>query len=329
MKIRLPFFALLLLALSGCKPKETTITGQVFIVTRGAANIKLGAVEVLLVDKKQATDFIEKKQGEIATAIAASQNELAAAEQALETANESATKIDVYWNSLTPKRPWSVDVNAWNYYLVLTNGFFTSNTDFNKLRLQLEKVLRQKDIYDQQVNSLWDQREKALSYITDQRLNGNFAVGNGMDSLNARLDTALKARIAKFQEASTCMKQLEDIISAEKTEKFSNLSSARLRETAAKARLQTLQMAETFFADFSPQAIRRTHTDADGNFSIVCDRNKQFALFANAERAVLNGTEKYYWLVNVPTDSKAAQVLLSNNNLVSVDPDSFFNIKPQ
>src|ERR1017187_5424759 len=40
---------LLSAGLLGCKPKETALAGQVFIVTRGAENIKLGAVEVLLI----------------------------------------------------------------------------------------------------------------------------------------------------------------------------------------------------------------------------------------------------------------------------------------
>ena len=329
MKTCLIFLTLALAILSGCKPKETTVTGQIFIVTRSAENIRLGSVEVLLVDKKQATDFAAKKQREIETAIASGQNELAAAEQELEVANQSTDKIDAYWSSLVAKRPWSEDINAWDYYLVLTNGFSTSNVDFENRRVQLENVLRQKDVFDRQSKTLWDQHERAVNYITDQRLSGNFTAGNGMDNLNARLDAALQARTVKFKEASACMKQLEDIISADKKKRFSELRSAQLREVDAKARLQTLQMAETFFTGFSPPVIRRTRTDADGNFSIICDRNKPFTIFASAERVLLNGTEKYFWLVNVPTDAKTAQIFLSNNNLVSVDPDGYFKIKPQ
>ncbi len=33
-----------------------------FIVTKDAENIKLGDVEVVLIDKTQATDFLQKKQ---------------------------------------------------------------------------------------------------------------------------------------------------------------------------------------------------------------------------------------------------------------------------
>jgi hypothetical protein len=50
--------------------------------------------------------------------------------------------------------------------------------------------------------------------------------------------------------------------------------------------------------------------------------------FAKAERVVGTKTEKYFWLVNAPTNSEIAQVLLSNQNLVYADPDGYFKIKP-
>ena len=44
---------------------------------------------------------------------------------------------------------------------------------------------------------------------------------------------------------------------------------------------------------------------------------------------ILNKTETYYWLIDAPSGSKAAQILLSNNNLVFVDPDGYFKLKPK
>src|ERR1035441_5651709 len=50
------------LNLLGCKPNETIISGQVFIVTQGAENIKLGGVEIDLVEKQEVADCLNRTQ---------------------------------------------------------------------------------------------------------------------------------------------------------------------------------------------------------------------------------------------------------------------------
>jgi wobble nucleotide-excising tRNase len=65
-----------MLELTGCKPKQTTLSGQIFIVTQGAENVKLGAVEILLIDKTQATNFLHAKQPAIESEMASKQEEL-------------------------------------------------------------------------------------------------------------------------------------------------------------------------------------------------------------------------------------------------------------
>jgi hypothetical protein len=50
------------IGLAGCKPKETTMPGQVFIATSGRENIRLGAVEVLLIERQQVTNYLQKRQ---------------------------------------------------------------------------------------------------------------------------------------------------------------------------------------------------------------------------------------------------------------------------
>jgi hypothetical protein len=54
-----------MLGLAGCKPKQTTLAGQVFIVTQGADNVKLGDADILLIEKSNVTDFLHKKQSAI------------------------------------------------------------------------------------------------------------------------------------------------------------------------------------------------------------------------------------------------------------------------
>jgi len=92
---------------------------------------------------------------------------------------------------------------------------------------------------------------------------------------------------------------------------------------------QRYPTAEIYFADFSPAVIQKSLTDADGKFSLLYPSDKPFTLFAKAERVVGDTKETYFWLVNAPSDVETAQVFLSNNNLVTIDPDGHFKIKPR
>ena len=82
-------------------------------------------------------------------------------------------------------------------------------------------------------------------------------------------------------------------------------------------------------AVFSPPFIQKTITDADGKFSFVYPIEKPLTIFAHAQRMVGTKTEQYYWLINAPTNVETAQMFLSNHNLITVDPDGYFKIRPK
>ena len=85
---RLLILASLTAGLLGCKPKETIVSGQVFIVTAGAVNIPLGDVEVQFIEKQQVVEFLRKKEITIAAEIVANQHEEAAAGKDAEQAQK-------------------------------------------------------------------------------------------------------------------------------------------------------------------------------------------------------------------------------------------------
>lgn len=70
------FITIATFGLSGCKPKTTTLNGQMFIVTQGGDNIKLGDVEILLVDKAQVAARLAEKEPVVDADIASAQQEL-------------------------------------------------------------------------------------------------------------------------------------------------------------------------------------------------------------------------------------------------------------
>jgi hypothetical protein len=95
------------------------------------------------------------------------------------------------------------------------------------------------------------------------------------------------------------------------------------------SRLNATPSAEIYFKNFPPSYFQKSFTDADGKFSFSYSRDKSLAIYAKAERLVGDRTEKYYWLVNAPAGVEKSQLFLSNNNLVTIDPDGYFKTKPK
>jgi hypothetical protein len=73
-----------------------------------------------------------------------------------------------------------------------------------------------------------------------------------------------------------------------------------------------------FYFGFLGFAIQRAETDAQGKFVIEVPQAGDFVIAAQAERSVMEKTERYYWLQPVSLDGQQQRVQnLSNNNLTS------------
>ena len=316
-KIIIPAILLLSLTLFGCKPKETTLSGQVFIVTKGGENIKLGLVEVQLLDKQQVKDFLQKMQPQIDLEIASRKREYDAAK----TNDEIA----------------AADFNAFE-----TNSLF--NGDYAKLKARCDKLVRENDFSEERIiaNAQWLEKLKAdvqaannaaeiareadlpperylIAVFDKSRDLQNFA-----DEYKGVLETIDSSISTNRAEIDQLHSQMEQILNQEK----SKLEAAVTRFKAATLKIIAYPVIKTYFSDFSPVAIKKTATDADGKFSFTYPRDTVFTLFATSQRMVGDKTENYCWLVNAPNGVENAQIFLSNNNLVFVDPDSYFKIKP-
>jgi hypothetical protein len=299
-----------ILGLAGCKPKATTVSGQVFIVTKGAENFKLGAVEILLVEKSQVTNFLQKKQPAIESEMASKRQELTNAEQ----------KVMIALND---------DLNTRNdYNSMISNRPYETNADYVKIKSQLAIVSRLKDTFQQQYDSLVVKVESAIH-------DGGF----DMDKFNALL-----AQRTSAQQSLSIENKIVDSLQA-KLDEFQNLAEAEANEmlsaassrvnianshvATVKTNLDNSPTVADYLEDFLPVVVQKTLSDSDGKFSFTYPRDKMFTIFAHAQRMVLDKTETYYWLVDAPTNAETTQIFLSNNNLVFVDPNGYFKLKPK
>ena len=304
---------LFFLSFFGCKPKETTLSGQVFIVTRGAENIKLGLVEVQLIQKQSAVDCLKEKQSAIDT--------------------EMKSRKDEYEKAKTDYQKDHDDFElfkATNHVAELANRyeFITGEIDAydrenlaqaNKIEALSNDFQEAKRVYETSSGSL------RVYYREIATQKGNA----GGDFARARikwLDANSSANQANIEERTRLAVELQKFLIPGNNV----LDKKRQFESCAlKLEEASHPTSDDYFKKFSPAMIQRATTDADGRFSFSYPRNKPFTLFAKAERLVGDEKETYYWLVNAPSEVEKAQLFLSNQNLVTVDPDGYFKTKPK
>ena len=250
-----------ILGLTGCAPKETTLSGQMFIVTQGADNVKLGDVAILLIEKSQVTDFLQKKQSTIDSEIESQQEELTKAEEQVTAAFKNGENAKKNYISFTENSPYEKD------------------PDYIKVKSHLATVSRLEDSFQQQYDSL---DAKVTSATSDG--------SSDMDTFNALLTQRNSAQqsldIEKNMVISLQAKLYDIQIRAEEEANQmleaaqAGVTNAESDAATAKAALEKMPTPEDYFGDFLPVVFQKTISDSDGKYSFVYPPDKSFALFA-------------------------------------------------
>ncbi|MGD0815964.1 MAG: hypothetical protein ABSA83_20415 [Verrucomicrobiota bacterium] len=270
-----------MIGLIGCKPSETKITGQVFIVTQGAENVKLGAVEIVLIEKKQVVDYLRERKIDIDADIKNHKQELADALKSIETANVNEAEVSNQVERLVRAHPFG------SSGLEVESGLVRAEASHYWVGLEMAFGLVQA--------SPQPQFEGGTITEDAYTVANNFA-----DQQNKKLKDAHEA-----------------------------VTSAELKADNLKEWLKHFPTTEDYLSGFQPVAIKKTLTDADGKFYITCPCDTGITLYAKAQRQVGYRAEHYYWLIGAPTHSESGPFILSNNNLIEIDPDNYVKIKPQ
>jgi len=133
------FCTLILVSLTGCK-HEGELKGDVFIVTKGAQNFKLGLVEVTAIPEADMNQFIWKKKSNISSEFSKLKPQVTAAQKELETAQQDyqATK-DAYDVAEVKQKEAQSKVNdlELNAY---TSPYESSQTDSDTPEIQAQKT---------------------------------------------------------------------------------------------------------------------------------------------------------------------------------------------
>ncbi len=281
--------ALAAVFLASCKP--TPVTGQMFVVSSSGIATPIQNVQILLIDSKEADDFLSgkkleaQKQTSLLTAqIEQLNNEHNAAEAVYEKttvsnsvyfANQSFTNDSRYITLVDESNKRNQTIQS------LTNAIASLKAKYgeqSQIRIG-HYTQEQLDAFAAETEDA--QRIKSLRERTRQ-------IGNELESL------ALKIQNEKNTNAATAKQKVEDIDNKIK---------------AANDSLASLKTPFFSLGDFAPKPVEMSLTDDKGNF-VINQPKPHTKIFAKIN--LEDSKSSYYWLVDLPTNGE--KLNLSDGN---------------
>jgi hypothetical protein len=334
-----PQLFLLLIGLLGCKPKETTVSGQIFTSTP-LGNVKLGDAQIFLIEKPQVVEFLQKKKATISS-------ERAARNRDVETAQKELMQATSDYTNFLTTRPFVTDSD----YIRITSerdGLLhtvaTLEQKYEPLRLRSDELRKAARAAISERTPEFVYMEYKANSIFLSRWN-NVQLRSHQPPLNEPTEfkswrVFLEAAQQEMSETMAQVHQLENERESLETRlsEIERLAEAQQtnRISIAKARVVTTRAAKlkypgdldkVLFTDFPIATARKAISEADGKFIVSYPQKKAFALFAKAEWKSKNESLTYYWFVDAPLNM-ALPCILSNSKLTSVDPDGYLkNLK--
>lgn len=340
-------------ALSSCKPKQTTVSGQISITPEKGETLKLDTVVVLVMEKQEAAKFLKEKKVVIESEINPKRTKLANARQNLEKvqaehdlffANKSyltnsdcvamATDIDSTSKELEglekeigPLRDENKRLRqlAWAAYTKVTMAGMRSDS----ARMTADITSQQVHILDRKANWMLTPELTARHSLTEYS-NESYPTGELPEVSQWRgfVGATLKAwpnLASQIQEdrskIDSLKRKLDYAVTLTTNKKNRELDVAKTQRTTAKA--EYIEAISTLFAGFAPTTTKEAPIYPDRKFFITCPRNNNFTVFAKAEHATSSEPERYFWLINVPNNAEGEHVFLNEKNLIEIDPDGY------
>src|SRR5260221_11215482 len=249
------------LGLAGCKPKPTVLTGQMFIATQGGDNIKLGDVEILLIEKPQASDFLKQKQPAFELEIASRQKAFLATKENFENV-QSDYDLFVAENK---DRGSSTDYDDQKF---LKDSLFATDANCIKIKSQVENLLKKGEAIDRYSLQLSTQQARAEAQ-------GNYETSEALKMQEYAVDSQKQKNDI---DVYVLLDQVEKMIMSIKAEKYKKLEALGNQFAHAKKMLASFPTCEDYLADFSPTIIQKTISDADGRFLFSYPRDRSLAI---------------------------------------------------
>jgi hypothetical protein len=318
-----------LMAILGLCSCSRPVDGQVFVVTSGAGNYKLGLVPILLLTQsdfeKARTDFAE----ELESLRSSKQEQLTRAQEQVNTLSkayeEASRKSDA---SKKRSEEAAQKLASFTASDAVLPSRFDGNPD-TESREALQRFIRGLQSFsgvveDQEMMARMSDVPKSLFQQLKTRLEQLTGTANpDPNAIAGELTQLAKNYYTQWKQLDEAYEKQRRIFSPDidaTVEAQNRLKDATDAAKRAEAALE-LTPAETFTAlknatsTFTPAA----KTDGDGKFRLP-DIGAHKFLVAYGERTVGTDTERYCWIIDLAATnviSKANELILSNDNLAS------------
>jgi hypothetical protein len=257
--------------------------------------VKVGGVQIVLIDAKEASDFLQKKKTEsdqksaqIQTVIDKLETELntnqAEYEEAKNVASQSYTNDPQYIAAIKESD------DAIKMAQTLANAIEYLRSKYGDSPYGRNPLVRQ---YPKEYYDAWHAEDADAARIQSIRQDAN-RIDNEINSLPQKIQNDRNLQI------NTAMAAVEE-------------TKQKLDE--ANQTLKSFQTAYFYLADFSPAALEMSLTDKTGNF-VIHNPKPGTKIFAKVESDETN--KDFFWLLDPP--QKGDKLILSDTNLFTLNP---------
>jgi hypothetical protein len=341
--------------LVGCKPPEIRLSGSAFVVTTAGVNVKLGDVEIQVVEAAKAKDLFKRSQDTVRSQLAALKQELATAQDTLKEAqrvsqdlavstqyqtnaeyiqltddrDRLAKQLDVLmpgrekWASQNARFAGAANVAVGKIEAGSGDWLYIERqTLVSNLRLEISVLeTRAKQVFDPKGPPAVDAPALNIPLSSSDEIPELKAWRRFLDQAEAGIRMIMSKTSAKRQELAVLDERLTELRSGKYKLALSQADAASSKVAAAKKQLEGFPALATLFALFTPSAKASTRTDSEGAFTLTYPRKGDFLIYARAQRTTLDSVERYYWMVAAPKAEKVEKLILSNHNMISIEPD--------
>ncbi len=316
-----------LVAVAGICSCSRPVDGQVFVVTAGAGNYKLGLVPIFLLNQSEWEKVHAEFTGQIASLRSSKQEQLAQAQeqaQALSKAydeaarksdaldkrsDEAAQKLASFTDSeaVLPDR---FDGNPETECREAVRRFIQGLQNYSGVVEDQEMMARMSNI----PRPLFQQLKARLEQLTSSSQPDPNAIATELAQIAKNYYTQWKQLDESYEKQRRAFSPAIDAtVEAQNRLQAAKDSANRAEEALELTPAETFAVLQGALSGISAAA----KTDADGKFRLSDVKAYKF-LVAFAERAVGSDTERYCWLIDLSEPnaiSEADELILSNDNL--------------
>lgn len=279
--------------LCSCKPPP--ISGQLFVTDGSGIAKSLSGVEILLVDAKEADDFVNVKKEE--------------AQKQIGALKEQIDQLKIQGDAAQAEYEKVKATNA-DY---IASESYTNDARFVALENESSNELQKMQTFVNTIVTLRSKYGAPPPFMTSRYSQQQIDAFSAQKQDAQTVQTLRQQIIRVGSELGSLAQKIKNEKELQNSDEKGKVASIEVKIKQANNSLASFQKARFYFGGFSPKAIEISLTDGSGNFTINQPRpgTKIFAMIKSDDLK-----SEYFWLVDLP--DKNQKLILSDANSFKV-----------